>query len=175
LVSAVAYLPAESGSGNRSSAEPVAGEAVVAQHLSAEPIDAEHLSAHPAAADDSPVAPVGSTHDDHIVDAEVIEQVPQSTAQPAPNSRPSGQTGSADPFAGLPRLSPISSELAGLIDPVLDPTPSLKKKKSDAGYVGRRRAESEADAGDVEADAGGGRRRAQDGARDDVLTKIRSK
>jgi hypothetical protein len=118
-----------------------------------------------------------------VVDAAESTAAAQSVGGPAQSettSQPRARAASSDrdPFAGLPRLSPIPSELVGLIDPVVPSDPVAEVHESgrgaqqhDPGYVGRRRAA----AGEPSKTTVGGRRRAPDDSDDELDTRLRTR
>jgi hypothetical protein len=100
-------------------------------------------------------------------------------------------TDSFDPFAGLPRLSPLPDDIELIQDPEpvqdepVDEEPAGRRRAPDAGeqrYHGRRRADGEPEEAPVQPETSGGRRRADgeaagrrrapDDAPDDLLTRI---
>ncbi len=128
--------------------------------------------------------------------AEKVEPVAAEASEPSaggvvpPLYRQSEQvaafTADFDPFAGLPRLSPLPDDIELIQDSEPEPEPvdeesAGRRRAPDAGaqrYHGRRRADGEPE--EVETTAGrrradgesGGRRRAPDDAPDDLMARL---
>jgi hypothetical protein len=148
--------------------------------VDAEVIETEAAPAEPQTRWSEPVEPQPIAA--HPVAPETVSPSPAA----AETARPAMSSGmQADPFAGLPRLTPLPRDLADLLEPdERAQAPAGKKDKSDKRraaaqgesepaedpkYVGRRRAAAEAE---TEGERSGGRRRAPEDAPDDLMARI---
>ena len=87
-------------------------------------------------------------------------------SRPASDTPSTERATASDPFAGLPRLSPLPDDMELIVDPPAPQPNPVADEKPAGGYHGRRRAVDDDE-------PTGGRRRAPDDAPDDLFARIR--